>query len=280
MIELSKSLAGGYTPYEVRTRFASIYRGVRAPAGLDVELKQRVDALLTLFPDAVVGGWTAARLHRVPYAAGHPPEIVLPRRRPRDNVVMRHEALPDSDIVVVRGYRCTSPERTAADLAWHLPKDRAIAAVDQCVRRLHDGSQVTTVDAIRRFVDESRYFHRGAVIHDVLDEVDGRAESFWETYARLLLHRNGLDLFVPQIHVLGDRFRVDLGAGEYRVAVEYDGAHHRDGPQHARDIDRWNALQQDADWELIPACKTTIAYHGDQLLHRVRNALRRRGWPG
>ncbi|MFW0788332.1 hypothetical protein [Gordonia sp. CPCC 205333] len=280
MMELSKDLAAGYTSHEVRTRFTPIFRGVRAPSGMTVELKEQVDALLMMFPDAVLGGWTAARLLRVPYSTGHRPEIIVPRRRPRAGVVMRHEAIPDSDVIDLRGYRCTSPERTAADLARHLPFDPAIAAVDQCVRRSRDDRQVTTVDAIIRFLDNSRYFHRGAIVREVLGEVDGRAESHWETYVRLLLHRNGLTMFEPQVPVFGGRYRLDLGAREYGIAVEYDGAHHRDGRQHARDVERWNAIQQEANWEIILACRRSIDERHDVLLQQVRGALRRRGWTG
>lgn len=281
MIELTRNLVDSYTSHQVRTRFTPVYRGVRASMGLSVELTERVDALLTLFPSAVVGGWTAARLLGVPYSAGFDPTIILPRRRPRPGVVMWHDALPESDVVdMCGGYRCTTPERTAADLARHLPKDEAIAALDQCVRCLRNGRQATTVDRVRQFVDSSRYFHRGAVVYEVLDEVDGRAESPWETQTRLLLHRNRFAMFEPQVVVLGGRYRLDLAAPEYRIAVEYDGAHHRSGEQRARDVERWNALQQDAGWEVIPATKSSVTTGSPILLARVRRALRRRGWDG
>ncbi|MFD3592889.1 DUF559 domain-containing protein [Nocardia sp. NPDC058640] len=71
--------------------------------------------------------------------------------------------------------------------------------------------------------------------------------------------------------------RLDMGWERYRVAVEYDGAHHWTDPtQRTRDIDRHHALA-DHGWQVIRADATLLHRRPHTLLSRVHAALRARG---
>jgi very-short-patch-repair endonuclease len=70
---------------------------------------------------------------------------------------------------------------------------------------------------------------------------DPRAESAWESLLRLFHHVVGIDV-QPQVDVVDDRGhllgRVDLLVTGTRFVHEYDGQHHRAGPQHQTDLRR------------------------------------------
>jgi very-short-patch-repair endonuclease len=87
-----------------------------------------------------------------------------------------------------------------------------------------------------------------------------------------------------QIRVV-DRFgrpfaRLDMGWEEWKVAVEYDGAHHwLDPKQRSWDIDRWAELAA-RGWTVIRVSSDLLRYRPDVVVARVIDALRQAGWPG
>lgn len=276
----TSALVPGLTSHAIRTRSRQVLRGVRAPNSPDeVSPRDRLDALMLLYPAAVFGGWTAAGLLGADYATGRPPMLWLPQRRVRHAVVIRSGPLPPEDIISACGRSVTSGVRTAVDLARFEPRDAAIAAVDQCIRVNDHGMSVTTALAMRQYLASHRYLHRGTWLREVLKEVDGRAESPPETHVRLLLHRAGFTVLEPQVIVPNAGYRVDLGAAALRVAVEYDGEYHRDRRQHSRDVARWNSLNHDHGWEVVLASADSLTGTGRaDLLRQVEAALRKRGW--
>lgn len=98
----------------------------------------------------------------------------------------------------------------------------------------------------------------------------------------LLLVRAGLPVPETQVEVFdGPTFvaRADLGWRQWRVLIEYDGAHHwTDRNQRTRDIDRY-AVLPDPGWTVIRV-GADLLYRGPQvLIERVRRALHRAGAP-
>lgn len=75
-----------------------------------------------------------------------------------------------------------------------------------------------------------------------LERHDRGAESSRETWLRLLLIRGGFPKPRTQIPVFDDygraRYYLDMGWEDAMVAVEYDGAHHREPAVFGRDIIR------------------------------------------
>lgn len=101
--------------------------------------------------------------------------------------------------------------------------------------------------------------HRGArgvvQLRHALSMVDGGAESPCETKTRLVLVAGGLPRPQTQIEVLNDwgtvLARLDMGWSDWKVAVEFDGAHHwTDSAQRTRDIDRIAELEE-RGWKIV-----------------------------
>ncbi|MDF0586072.1 hypothetical protein P0W64_04690 [Tsukamurella sp. 8F] len=263
--------------YSARTRFRSVTYGVRGPLLEDPhasgEWQQLAEAIVTVCPQAVLCGWSAARLLNHPMAGSRDRlEVWTPRQMRRAGVVRRAAELPSGDTTVRRGLPCTNALRTAIDLARYEAGDEAIAALDQCLRRRRGYRADVTEDLIAGYIREHRPW-RGTRVLQVLAEADGRAESPWETFTRLTLHRGGLTSFVPQVPVLGGTYRLDLADEDRRVGVDYDGAYHRDADQHAADVERWNVLQYDLGWDLVLVTAGPLTNDRATLLRRVRTAM-------
>ncbi|WP_248491610.1 endonuclease domain-containing protein [Tsukamurella sp. PLM1] len=233
---------------------------------------------MLLYPRGVFCGWTAAALHGVAFCADKPIEIWLPEHKQRQGLIIRTGALPREDIIESGGLRYTTAVRGLIDIGRFAPGDEAIAGMDQCLRIGDDGRSATTRAAALEYLDAHRHLHRSRRVRAALAETDGRAESPPETHTRLLLHRDGLTMFVPQRIVARGRFRLDLGADEYRVAVEYDGRDHADPDQQSLDVARRNTLRHDYGWEVLPVTAAILASRGGDLLRQVRSALQERGW--
>jgi hypothetical protein len=113
----------------------------------------------------------------------------------------------------------------------------------------------------------------------LLTLVDGRAESPMETRLRLLLHDAGAPTPIPQYEVRDDdgRFiaRVDLAYPQWRIALEYEGDHHRERAQFRRDIRRANALRQ-AGWLVLRFTADDVLRRPRDVVDQVAAAIRER----
>ena len=263
----------------VRDSTASVIHGVRADGDSSPTIEDVRAALMTAYPDGIFCGWSAAELHGVPYSAGHPPELWLPEQRRRKGVVVRCGHLPIDDVTTVSGWHSTTIVRTVVDLARLTRNDEAVVAVDQFIRRDAFGRSITTKRAILRYLDDHPGLYGGTRTREVLDEADTGAQSPWETYSRLVVHRSGLDFFRTQQPIPGTPYHSDLGSGRYRVAIEYDGGYHRTDEQQRADVIRWNAITGQG-WGLIRATSTTLLSGRAEFLDRVARELRTRGWSG
>lgn len=142
-----------------------------------------------------------------------------PSRRGRDPVVRHHGEVAPDERSWTHEVPVTSLERTVADCAAALTRDRALVIADSALRRGADGDAITALIA-------SRAGRRGSArARSVLALADARADSPGETLVRLALHEHGLPSPEPQVEVATrrGRFRVDLGWRDARVAVEFDG---------------------------------------------------------
>src|SRR5207248_5220280 len=110
----------------------------------------------------------------------------------------------------------------------------------------------------------------------VFTHVDPRSESPMETRLRLLLIRAGLPWPDVQYVVLDDdgRFvaRVDLAYAHLRIAMEYDGDHHRDRDTFARDVRRQNALVQ-LGWTVLRFTARDVYRSPERVVAEVRTAF-------
>jgi very-short-patch-repair endonuclease len=264
---------------QLRREYGAVIRGVRKDSTEPPTVRDIRDALTVAYPRLVFIGWTAAALHGAGYTDGRLPEIWLPTQRKRDNTVIRTGHLPTEDVTTVLGRRATTGARTAIDLARYVYGDEAIAAVDQCLRIDEFDRSVTEISELRRYLATHPGLHRGRRVREVLREAGVGADSPWETYTRLAVHRSGMRLFVPQTPVPGTNHHVDLGAVEFKVAVEYDGAPHRESAQHKKDVKRWGEIG-DAGWHVVLVTAGLLVNERAAVLHRIATRLWDRGWRG
>jgi hypothetical protein len=108
--------------------------------------------------------------------------------------------------------------------------------------------------------------------------VDGGAASPKETWLRLLLIDAGLPTPTTQIPVLDGYWPVawvDMGWEMHKVAVEYDGDHHRrDRRVYRKDQRRLRKLEE-LGWIVIRVIAGDMP---DDIIRRVHAALVARGW--
>lgn len=205
---------------------------------------------------AVIAGLTAAALHHARYIEdANPIELFSPSRRPPTGIITHKGELADSEVVRRGGLMVTTPERTAFDLGRRDPLGEAVARLDA----LGNATGFKAADVARM----AREQHRGARgmrrLVEALDLYDPGAESPRETWLRLLVMSNGYPRPTTQIPVLSAdsrrRYYLDMGWPEIKLAVEYDGDHHRSDPaQFARDILRSEDLDE-LNWRRVRVTK-------------------------
>ena len=192
----------------------------------------------------VAAGRSAAALHGAKYVSARQPAQMLwgNRRAPRGIDVWSDRAA-DDEIALIDGIRATTPARTAFDIACRYPLDEAVAAVDALARATH--LKMADVELLA-----ARYQGRRGIrqAHEVLDLVDPGAESPRETWLRLLVIRHGFPRPQTQIEIhdeYGVRVAVpDMGWEEAKLALDYDGEHHRDAVQFNKDVRRHDNLTE------------------------------------
>ncbi|WP_345800060.1 hypothetical protein AAIB33_11310 [Microbacterium sp. AZCO] len=181
---------------------------------------------------------SAGVLHRMPLYRHSPGavHVTLPqgtRASSRSGLARHRDALPDEDLTVLDGIRCTTLERTTFDIARSLSREAAVAFADAALRKVAmRGTSYDTVAAEgwrERMLDRAA---RGAGLRGVRQAIevirfaDGRADLPGESVTRLQLARLGFTRFGLQVVVpapSGGEYRVDLELEEMRTLLEFDG---------------------------------------------------------
>ncbi len=116
-------------------------------------------------------------------------------------------------------------------------------------------------------------------MRDAIPLLEPRTDSPMETRLRLLIVRAGLPRPVAGRDVVVDGewlARPDLSYPALRIAIEFDGDHHRTSrTQWQRDIGRRRALE-DAGWLLIVLTADDVLRHPELTVDRVRRAVETR----
>jgi very-short-patch-repair endonuclease len=185
---------------------------------------------LRLPDEAVFTGRTAAWLHGLDTAPCNPIEAAVPTTSKTSRLVgvaVRRCSIPRAETSIRRGVRVTSAVRTIADLACTLPLTDAVALMDTA---LH-GHLVHT----RRLSDWARNHagYRGVRrLRRAIELADPAAESVMESRLRVLLVLAGLPRPRSQVTLRDDLgvflARPDLYYPDSPLAIEYDGATHRE----------------------------------------------------
>ena len=220
--------SGALTPYALRSRFVALYPDVYVPADTEVTAAVRAQAAwLWSRRRGVVAGQSAAALHGAKWVEDHAPaELLWPNRRPPRGIRTWSDQVYDDEVELINGVRVTTPARTALDIACRYSLGKAVATID--ASRARPVSRWPTWSSSQTDTTADAAFGRPVRI---LDLVDPGAESPQETWLRLVVIRNGFPR--PQTQIpLYDEFGVlvavfDLGWEDMKIAMDYEGAHHR-----------------------------------------------------
>ena len=245
------------------------------PAGTQDSLELFVAASQLVLPHgAAISGVAAAWLHGVDLAPLNPEavDVIADQTwRPGYRKVLRpHRApLPASDVMVVKGVLCTTPLRTAYDLARGPDLWESVFAIDAL---LHKGLIIPKELAL--FAAERRW-PRGARVARALELADAGAESPQESRLRLVLVLDG-GLPRPETQIVArdvdGRFvaRLDMGYRlRRRAGIEYDGKHHAKPDQRLRDHRRHNRLVG-AGWPTLYYSADDITFRRGAIIREVR----------
>lgn len=258
-------------------RFWTPIAGVRAAVALPDSLELRARSVLLLAPHVTFSHLTAARLCRLPVpgsvagaGAADPIEVSCVRGPVRHRGVRGHQVDVDPDVQVVGGLPVTSGARTWADLAPRLGLDDLVVLGDAVLR--HGWADLVELTAMA-----ARPGRRGARrMRAAIPLLEPRTDSPMETRLRLLLVRAGLPRPQAGHDVVVDGAwlaRPDLSYPALRIAIEFDGDHHRTSrAQWQRDIGRRRSLE-DAGWLLIVVTADDVLRHPEALVERVRRAV-------
>lgn len=270
------------TPRQLRSRtLRKPHHGMRitgvAPATQSAARAERLATLSTLArDDQFFSHSTAALIHGMP----------LPRRleqgpvhlaSPSFTVRMRRPGVTGhrlkSRVVEVEGMRVESVADTFVHLATQLTLDELVAVGDWIVDPRRPGRLTVgeLAEATQRFTGA-----RGmSLVRQALALVREGAESVQETRMRLGMLRAGLPEPVLQ-HELADArgfvwARLDLSYPELRLAIEYDGEHHRtDDRQYAKDNARIRRLRAEG-WYVIRVTKDDLRGGGRAIVAHIRD---------
>ncbi|BEP12119.1 DUF559 domain-containing protein [Acidothermaceae bacterium B102] len=255
--------------------FRALDRNLWVPAGTPDSLDLFIAASQLVLPEgAAVSGIAAAWLHGVDLAPlkPEPVDVIADQSwRPGYRKVLRpHRApLPAGDVMTVKGILCTTPLRTAYDLARGPDLREAVVAVDAL---LHKG--LITLDDLAQFA-AGRSWPDGARLGRVLELADAGAESPQESRLRLVLVLDG-GLPRPETQIVArdvdGRFvaRLDMGYRlRRRAGIEYDGKHHAQPDQRLRDHRRHNRLVR-AGWPTLYCSAEDIACRRSTIIREVR----------
>jgi hypothetical protein len=271
----SDSLASGeLTRGGLRWNYRAMFPDVYAEKGLAPSLHlNTIGAWAWSRGATVITGRAAAALHGALWVGEDAPIEMIGRmpRAPR-GIVVRRERIEADEVVECNGLLLTTPQRTAFDLARHLPRDAAVVHLDALAR----AADVKAADVLllaERY-PRARGLPRSRI---ALELMDGGGHSPKETWLRLLLIDAGIPRPQTQIRVT-DGFReafIDMGYDEPMVGLDYDGWQHlTDRKQYVHDIGRADLIDRQGWIDIHVVAEHSRRY----IVHRVTEAFARRGY--
>lgn len=275
-------------PDESDPRAVGVYEAERREA-----LRRIVALSKVLPPGTFVAGASAALLWGLPVprtelATTHT-GVVFPRTPTRRPGVLGRRFSPGMVVVTQhRGVPVLDVASTWASLGARLRVDDLVAAADAALLqpRNHGGFHpealrpaLATLEELRAVVDRGRF--RGAPrLRTALGLAREGSCSPPETFLRLRLGEAGLP--EPRLNFDIEDSGAWIACGdvvfpEYRVCVEYQGAHHRTAAQYSSDLDRSQRLRG-LGWVVVELAAAHVLTNPQIGVGRVEAALRSRGW--
>lgn len=282
---VSAALAAGITPKRLRASDLSApFRGVRGRAGSG-DVLGRMSAYAPLMAAGqLFSHLTAAQAYGIPMprrfeeAAELHVSVGVPAMSPRARGVIGHRLSGEVSLRSHRGLPVLGPEQTWCQLAAILGELDLIVAGDFLVRRKRPLSSLIALSAAVERLGSGR---GSRAARRALVRIRPRTDSPMESRLRLLLVDGGLPEPIVGYPIRdADGFFVgtpDLAYPRERIAIEYEGDHHRTDPRvYADDIER-RELMEAAAWLVIRVISSHLGHRSPWLLERVARALRERG---
>jgi hypothetical protein len=243
--------SGALTRHALRTQYGTLHHDVYIEKGTELTAVIRAKAAwLRSRGHGIVAGFSASALHGAKWIdACRPATIIDTNRRRAHGITVWAVAIDDDEIQIIDGIRITTPARTAVDLACKYPVDIAVTAIDALARATR--LKVPDIE-----LAAGRYPGRHGLERALkaIQLVDPGAESPRETWLRLLIIRAGYPPPETQMPVYNEYgvliAEVDMGWRDLKIAVQYDGAHHRSREQFAKDIRQMREMTA-AGWIVI-----------------------------
>jgi very-short-patch-repair endonuclease len=273
---VAEARALGVTPDVLRgRRFRAPFRGVRVAAELPDDLVTLCRAAsLVLPPDARFRGVTAAWMHGVPLprdVVSTPLDVATSRRGLAISGVRVWVEASPGPCCRVGGVAVSTAPWAWAELAGSLRTDDLVVAGDHLLRR-----GLARVSSLAAVVD-ARAARRGVRrLRAALALLEGRSDSPMETRLRLLLVRAGLPTPCVNRDVVEDGVwlaRPDLSYPEQRIAIEYEGDHHRTDRRQWKSDKTRRRLLEDHGWLVIEVIDDDVYKTPELTVARVRTAL-------
>lgn len=219
--------AGVIRKHELRSRFRAVYPGVYLPRHVKADFRQRAEAAwLWSHRQGVLSGLTAARIHGAMWVDDASPiELTWSNGRPPDGLLVARAELDPAERELRSNLPVTSLSRTAFDIGRRGRLVEAVARLDA----LGNAARLTAEEVLD--IADRHPGARGVRrLRRALDLYDPGAQSPRETWLRLVVMEGGFRRPQTQIPVRGPsgrRYYLDMGWEDLRIAVEYDGDHHR-----------------------------------------------------
>jgi hypothetical protein len=257
-----------------------VVEGAWLEPGAPVDLKVRLLATQWTAPYLVVSHSAAAWLWGIELPC---PKAEFTATRPhigRHRSGIHRTALPDTEVTELHGLRCTTVDRTLADLWRQAPQDDAIIAVESALtwRRVRHQRRrpLTTLDRVGQAAGREGMGGRVGALKR-LRLVGTRSASPAETVARLRMAEAGLHP-TPQVELTtheGRLVRPDFFFVRDGVVVEIEGyAFHGTREAHRRDVERFNDLQMCPEVRLILRFTAREVFDDSaRMVARIRRAL-------
>jgi len=226
-------------------------------------------------PEAVFSGSTAGWLHGLDLPPVDPVQVTVPNAHAsnRAGVHLRRATLAPVEIVRLKGLRVTSALRTAVDLGSNRVLVDAVIALDMALHK-----RIVALTELRAFCEANRGAKRVAKLRRAIELTEPATESPMETRFRMLLLMARLPRPRAQVslHDHQGRFlgRPDLYYSEHKLALEYDGATHRDSL--VEDNRRQNRLLN-GGFRLLRFTAADIFQAPESVIGQVRLAISKHG---
>jgi very-short-patch-repair endonuclease len=223
-------------------------------------------------PGAAFSGLTAAWLHGLDVAPCDPIEVTIPEPGGSSRLAgasVRRAPLAAGEIVLRRRLPTTTAFRTAVDLGGRSVVMEGVVAIDLF---LH--AELVSMAELRDYVADHSGAKGIARLRRALDLAEPKAESAMESRLRMQLVMARLPRPEVQVSVKDERGRFlgrpDLLYPRQRLAIEYDGGHHRD--RMVEDNRRQNGLVG-AGYRLLRFTAADVYGASETVVMQVRHAL-------